>query len=149
MSQPIGAFETAGPLMKRCFRALLEALANEMKNEGVENLSASVLTVFSHLGGEKTRMTDLAESLAVTKQSAGQMVKELQLMGYLALETDPEDRRAKLIVITEKGKELRVQIRKAKQKIDSQILTELTQGEVDVLYDSLSRVLNMFQTKKR
>jgi DNA-binding MarR family transcriptional regulator len=41
----------------------------------------------------------------VSKQAAAELVDELESMGMLARVPDPEDRRAKLIVFTERGRE--------------------------------------------
>jgi DNA-binding MarR family transcriptional regulator len=63
------------------------------------------MAVFQHIdhppGG--SRLTDLAERAQVTKQSMGELVDYLERHGYLERITDPEDRRAKLIRMTERG----------------------------------------------
>jgi DNA-binding MarR family transcriptional regulator len=51
------------------------------------------------------RLTDLATSAGMTKQSVGELVDDLVDQGYVERVPDPVDRRAKLICLTDKGVE--------------------------------------------
>jgi DNA-binding MarR family transcriptional regulator len=51
------------------------------------------------------RLTDLAANAGITKQSCGELVDDLVKRGYVERIPDPEDKRAKLIVLTDRGKE--------------------------------------------
>jgi len=66
-------------------------------------LRSSHITVLIHLPTNGARLTDLAESANVTKQAMGQLVDDVQALGLVSREVDPEDRRAKRIVFTEEG----------------------------------------------
>jgi DNA-binding MarR family transcriptional regulator len=60
--------------------------------------------VFAHIdvdGG--TRLTELARRANVTPQAMGELVDDLERMGYVVRRPDPGDRRAKRIVLTERG----------------------------------------------
>jgi len=56
---------------------------------------------FVHEGG--SRLTDLAESSGLTKQAVGEVVDDLEQLGYVERVQDPQDGRAKLIRLTEHG----------------------------------------------
>lgn len=56
------------------------------------------------LGGQ--RPTDVAAALGLSKQAVNDLLREFELHGYIALEPDPRDGRAKLITVTERGKSL-------------------------------------------
>jgi DNA-binding MarR family transcriptional regulator len=59
--------------------------------------------VFRYVQGEGLRLTDIAERAKLTKQSVGEIVDDLVARGYVQRIPDPEDRRAKLICLTERG----------------------------------------------
>lgn len=59
--------------------------------------------VFAQIDPEGSRLTDLARRANITPQAMGELVDELQELGYVTREPDPTDRRAKLIVLTPKG----------------------------------------------
>jgi DNA-binding MarR family transcriptional regulator len=52
-------------------------------------------------GGD--RLTVLAERAQLTKQAVGEVVSELEERGYVERVPDPDDRRAKIIRLTERG----------------------------------------------
>jgi DNA-binding MarR family transcriptional regulator len=53
-----------------------------------------------------SRLTDLADSAMMTKQSVGEVVSDLEKRGYVERVPDPEDGRAKIIRLTTKGREV-------------------------------------------
>lgn len=59
--------------------------------------------VFAQISPEGSRLTDLARGANMTPQAMGQLVDELEDLGYVARTPDPSDRRAKLIVLTTRG----------------------------------------------
>lgn len=61
--------------------------------------------VFAQIKAEGTRLTDLARGANITPQAMGELVDELEDLGYVERLPDPTDRRAKLIVLTDRGKQ--------------------------------------------
>ena len=59
--------------------------------------------VFAQIDREGSRLTDLARGANMTPQAMGELVDELEGLGYVVRRPDPTDRRAKLIVLTERG----------------------------------------------
>jgi DNA-binding MarR family transcriptional regulator len=60
--------------------------------------------VFGQIDPDGSRLTDLARGANMTPQGIGQLVDELEHLGYVARRPDPTDRRAKLITLTESGR---------------------------------------------
>jgi DNA-binding MarR family transcriptional regulator len=59
--------------------------------------------VFAQITPTGARLTDLARGANMTPQAMGELVDELEELGYVVRRPDPSDRRAKLITLTEKG----------------------------------------------
>jgi len=59
--------------------------------------------VFGQLARRGTRATVLARGAGMTKAAMGELVDELQELGYVKRERDPSDRRAKLVLPTAAG----------------------------------------------
>ena len=70
---------------------------------GFADLRRSHGVVFEMLDPEGSRITDMARRARITKQGMGQLVAELEEMGYVERRPDPADRRAKRVVLTAKG----------------------------------------------
>ncbi|SEH70506.1 DNA-binding transcriptional regulator, MarR family [Mycolicibacterium rutilum] len=49
------------------------------------------------------RLTDLAEQARVTKQTAGALLDQLERSGYVVRSPDPNDARARLVTLSDKG----------------------------------------------
>nr|WP_202510742.1 MarR family transcriptional regulator [Streptomyces sp. SID5643] len=77
-------------------------------NEGVlargfEGVRPAHGFAFARLAPDGATVTDLAVHLGVTKQAASQLVDELVRKGYAERRPHPEDARARLVVLTERG----------------------------------------------
>jgi len=59
--------------------------------------------VLAYLDTEGTRPSELARLAGRNKQTMGAIIDELERLGYVQRAPDPADRRAKLIVPTERG----------------------------------------------
>src|SRR5256885_11740061 len=56
-----------------------------------------------HIAPDGRRIVDRAERAGITKQSMGYLVDDLYILGYVELQHDERDGRAKLVRLTEKG----------------------------------------------
>ncbi|MBS1676266.1 MAG: winged helix-turn-helix transcriptional regulator [Actinobacteria bacterium] len=79
------------------FRKLLE-------EAGITDVRPTHGCVFRFVHGDGMRLTELASLAGLTKQSVGEIVDDLAKLGYLERCADPTDKRAKLIRLTEKGR---------------------------------------------
>jgi len=62
--------------------------------------------VLAHLTPQGVRATELSRKCGQLKQVVGHIVDDLEHLGYVTREPDPEDRRAKLVVPTARGRRL-------------------------------------------
>ncbi|WP_406205163.1 MULTISPECIES: MarR family winged helix-turn-helix transcriptional regulator [unclassified Streptomyces] len=91
--------------------AALLAVAGELTqriNDGVvargfEGLRPAHGFAFARLAPDGATATDLAAHLGVTKQAASQLVDEIVRKGYAERRPHPDDARARLVVLTERG----------------------------------------------
>jgi DNA-binding MarR family transcriptional regulator len=67
-------------------------------------IKASHSAVFGQMSADGRRLSDLARGANMTPQAMGELVDELEGLGYLVRRPDPTDRRAKLITLTESGR---------------------------------------------
>lgn len=61
--------------------------------------------VFAQIRPEGSRLTALAGGANMSPQAMGELVDELEELGYVERKPDPTDRRAKLIVLTPRGQQ--------------------------------------------
>lgn len=61
--------------------------------------------VFAQIAPEGSRLTTLARGANMSPQAMGELVDELEQLGYVERRPDPLDRRAKLITLTRRGRD--------------------------------------------
>lgn len=93
-----------GVLLTAAERALAAELEGGLREAGYADLRSAHAQVFLALDTEGSRLTDLAGRAGMTKQAMGELVRYLEQHGYLHVEPDSRDRRAKVIRPTARGR---------------------------------------------
>ncbi|UYM04454.1 MarR family winged helix-turn-helix transcriptional regulator [Solicola gregarius] len=92
-----------GNLLSAATRTLVARLDSGLADAGFDDLRAAHAPVLQAIDGEGSRMTDLADRAAMTKQAMRELVVHLQERGYVEVVRHPEDGRAKLVMLTGRG----------------------------------------------
>lgn len=90
-------------LLEFAFKAVIEEFLEELQESEFSDIRLAHGCVFRHMRGQGLRLTEIAERGNMTKQSAGEVVDDLVALGYVERVPDPDDRRAKLVCLTERG----------------------------------------------
>ena len=98
--------------------ALFSEFRAELEQSEFGDIRPTHGCVFRYVQGEGLRLTDIAERANMTKQSVGEIVDDLVARGYAKRIPDPEDRRAKLICLTDRGEEAQAHGRKLFAKVE-------------------------------
>jgi DNA-binding MarR family transcriptional regulator len=78
-------------------------VGRELAANGFGDLRPGLLMIGIHVETEGSRITDLAARAQVSKPTVVQAVDELVRLGYAERKPDPDDGRAKLVTMTERG----------------------------------------------
>jgi DNA-binding MarR family transcriptional regulator len=92
-----------GVLASQLNLSLQDELFARLGAEGYDDLHPRHWAVLAYLDEDGIRATDLARLSGRHKQIVGRLVDELEVLGYVERRPDPQDRRAKLVVPTERG----------------------------------------------
>ncbi|MFI5783079.1 MarR family winged helix-turn-helix transcriptional regulator [Nocardia sp. NPDC051570] len=76
-----------------------------MTAQGFRGISYRHGHVFRFIDDDGSRLTDLAERAEITKQALGEVVTELEQLGYVERTGDPRDGRVKIIRLTALGRD--------------------------------------------
>ena len=68
---------------------------------------------------EGIQVSELTKLARVRKQTMAQAVEELEALGYVERRPDPRDRRARLVFLTERGKQIRPVAVAAGKQVDA------------------------------
>jgi len=92
-----------GVLLFLPYRAMEARVFAGLAERGFDDLTPAQARVFQRIADRGSRVTDLAEQAGITKQTAGFLVDQLERAGYVERVPDPDDGRARLVRITERG----------------------------------------------
>jgi DNA-binding MarR family transcriptional regulator len=98
--------------------------------------------VFAQIDPTGSRLTDLARRANISPQAMGELVDELEDLGYVVRRPDPTDRRAKLIVLTSKGRKCVAAGASTVQGIEEQITRRLGERGHRQLRSMLEKLLS-------
>lgn len=87
------------------------------------------------------RLTDLADGAGIAPQSAGELVDQLESLGYVERRPDPDDRRAKRIYRTIKAKKASKAAIDAAQKSEHELKQLLGKKRLDALRNALEQIV--------
>jgi DNA-binding MarR family transcriptional regulator len=93
-----------GVLAARLLFAVQDELYTTLAELGFDDLQPRHGAVLAYLDLTGLRATDLARLSGQHKQVIGTVIDELEALGYVERHPDPEDRRAKLVRRTERGR---------------------------------------------
>jgi DNA-binding MarR family transcriptional regulator len=91
--------EWIGIVMHRSMRSMIRYMKEN-------DLSASQIGALFQIHHGRSNISDLAERLGITTAAASQMLERLVQQDIIRRSEDPEDRRAKRLVLTEKGQRI-------------------------------------------
>lgn len=94
-----------GILLTHPFESLVERVQEGIEKAGHGVIRPAHQRVFQFIEPEGSRLTVLAGRAQLTKQSMTYLVEHLEAHGYLERLPDPTDGRARIIRLTEKGRQ--------------------------------------------
>jgi DNA-binding MarR family transcriptional regulator len=87
------------------YRILVDELHEGLAEAGYPDIRPAHGNVFGYIRKEGSRLTELAEQAQLTKQTMGYLVDYLEERGYVERKPDPDDKRAKIVCLTDEGRE--------------------------------------------
>lgn len=95
-----------GVALREAFIAVNDLVLARLAAQGHTAIRAAHGAVFQYLDDAGTTVSLLAERAQMTKQAMAELVVYLEAHGYVTRTPDPDDRRAKLVVPTARGREV-------------------------------------------
>ena len=91
----------------------------------------------AQIGEDGTRLTELAQRARVTKQSASQLVDQLEQSGWVERVPDPADARAKLVRLAPRAREVQELARREERAIEREWTRHLGAERMRALREAL------------
>jgi DNA-binding MarR family transcriptional regulator len=128
--------------LARTLRVYNLRLIEGLHARGFTDFSPGFPTLLSNLDTEGTRIGVLARRTGVTRQAAGQLLREIEKCGYVERKTAADDARATVVRFTTKGRRLLAAVLELVEQIENTFARELRPGEFDRLRHTLLQLAN-------
>ncbi len=94
-------------------------MLERLHERGFADFDAAYLIVFRYPGPQGARPSDLATQLRISKQALNHLLGQLEKLGYLERQPDPDDLRSKRVALTKRGNSAIRVIREAVAEIEA------------------------------
>ena len=125
-------------LLYRAHWALAAELAAALEPLGVSARAYHVLR--AALSGDHTQ-TELAGMIGLDKTTMVVTVDELERAGLAERKLSPSDRRARIVSVTAAGKRKLAEAERVKERVQTEVLEELSAREGEALMNALSKLV--------
>jgi DNA-binding MarR family transcriptional regulator len=127
-------------LLLAAYQASAQELLEALAASGHEHIRHKHGAVFANLDDDGTRPSVLAERAGMTRAAMGELVDELELLGYVERVPDPADRRAKLVLGTASARDVLSTVVAVNERLERRFKRELGATAYDALRAGLLRL---------
>ena len=140
---PVGALLRGPALMLR------HEVMNDLYEAGIDDVLPAHLAVFQHLGPDGQRPGVLAMRTRTSKQAMNHLLHQLESSGYIRRDSHPEDRRARVVRLTERGWSAHSVIQQTTARLEREWHQALGEDVYGGLSNALDRLQDVLETQRR
>jgi len=96
---------TVGSMLRSAWTELIDEVFEQLLASGFDDLRPVHRPILRDVLTSDLRPSELGARLRLSKQAANDLVREFETKGYITLEPDPDDGRAKRILATQRGRQ--------------------------------------------
>lgn len=120
-------------------------LIGKMHTMGYPSCSFQHTAVFANIDLEGTNIVTLADRANISKQAMSKLVKDIEEMGYVEIVKDPKDSRAVLVMLTDLGAELIINIQTGIRELREEVENVIGKGKVETFLEIATDINNYFE----
>jgi DNA-binding MarR family transcriptional regulator len=129
-----------GPLLRLPLEAIRARIRADVAAAGYDDLGPAHFNILQAPTPDGVRPTDLAARGQMTKQAANRLIRHLERRGYLRLEADPTDQRARIVRLTDRGWQLIATIRATVEEVEREWAGRLGRRRFEELRSALQEL---------
>jgi DNA-binding MarR family transcriptional regulator len=109
-----------GPLLRVPLQEVRARMRDGVAAAGYDDIAPAHFNILQHPTPDGFRPSEVAARAQMSKQAANRLIRHLENRGYLLLEPDPADQRARIIRLTDKGHALIRVIRDVVERVEAE-----------------------------
>lgn len=132
--------DSLGILLHEAARAVRKAFERRVSRHGLSSAQWRMLVTVTKCG-EATTQARLADLLEIEPISVSRLVDRMEAAGWVERRPDPQDRRVRLVMPTDRARAVHAEIRAMADEVYGEALAGLTPEQRLALLGGLSRVI--------
>ncbi|HKN45287.1 MAG TPA: MarR family winged helix-turn-helix transcriptional regulator, partial [Propionibacteriaceae bacterium] len=134
-------------LLREAFVALNDLVVARLAERGHGVIRPAHGAVFQYLDDTGTTVSLLAERAQMTKQAMAELVQHLETHGYVTRVPNPHDRRAKLVLPTDRGHEVIAIAQGLVPELEARVAQLVGKDRVRALREDLDTIQHGLSTR--
>lgn len=132
-------------LLREAYTAVDRIVPVRLAQQGHGTIRVAHGAVLQHLDDSGTTVSTLAERAGMTKQAMAELVQYLERHAYVRRMPDPHDQRAKLVQVTDKGREVIAIARSLAPELERRLIDALGRSRWRELRKDLQTIHEIFE----
>jgi DNA-binding MarR family transcriptional regulator len=132
-------------VVHRTNKALQTDMVEEAQRQGHVEIKQAHNAVFATLHDDGMRAVDMAAQTGMTRQSMGEIIRDMVGLGILEMVPDPTDGRAKLVQFSEHGRDLAAQGFAHIRELEERFVREFGRQDWETTRRVLQRVAEILE----
>jgi DNA-binding MarR family transcriptional regulator len=128
-------------LLRVIYQHHSQSIESALRAAGFSDIAPSAANVFPFIRHEGITISALAELAGVRKQTMAQAVEQLERGGYVERRENPDDRRSRLVFLTERGRTVTPVTHAAAAAVEQNWAGMIGNDELEHLRQQLKRLL--------
>jgi DNA-binding MarR family transcriptional regulator len=128
------------PLLRVPLQAIRTRMLDELRAAGYADIAPAHFNILQHPTPDGLRPSEAAARGQMSKQAANRLIRHLEARGYLRLEPDPGDQRARIIRLTDEGWALIRAIRSIVEDVEAEWARQLGARRIEALRETLTEL---------
>jgi DNA-binding MarR family transcriptional regulator len=147
--QRTGARSSVGALLRRPAVIVRHEVMADLRDAGFDDVLPAHLGVFQHPGPDGQRPGVLAQRTQASKQAMNHLLHQLETGGYIVRESHPDDRRTRVVRLTERGWQAADVINQTMERLETEWLSVLGEETYAGLARALEKLSEHFDQQLR
>jgi DNA-binding MarR family transcriptional regulator len=126
--------------LREAFVAVNDLVLARLAERGHAAVRAAHSAVFQYLDDTGTTVSVLADRAQMTKQAMAELVAHLEAHDYVTRKPNPADRRAKLVLPTDRGREVLAIAQSLVPELEERVTRGLSPDRIPALRDDLEAI---------
>lgn len=142
-----GALPSVGALLRRPAVIVRHEVMTSLREAGFTDVLPAHLGVFQHPGPDGQRPGVLAQRTQASKQAMNHLLHQLESGGYIMRESHPDDRRTRVVRLTQRGWDAAEVIDQTMERLEKEWWVALGDEAYSGLAHALEQLSDLFDQR--